>query len=296
MSDGAHVTGAASLLLSDGMTCDPLPFLKVRKSRKYMGLQDDLAVVAAGRALESAGLTAPLGERTGLFLAVGYIPFREDDIEPVLDASMVDGRFDVRRFGAGGFQRAHPLLTFRCLPNMPAYHVSVCFGIEGPYAVTYPGPSQLYAALEEARAALEEDRIDVALVGAVAHQSNFLVCHHFARLEPPVSSADLRDAAGFIVLEREAHARARGASLRARIESVRVDYDPFDILDQGRASGERVSTLPAAERAAIGEVGPALLPHALAHAIVERKGSGITLTHWLESRDGVRAESRWVIA
>jgi 3-oxoacyl-(acyl-carrier-protein) synthase len=294
------VTGAASVLLPRGEEAlvdplvDPLPFLKVRKSRKYMGLQDDLAVVATGRALENAGLKAPLGPRTGLYLAVGYIPFRQEDIEPVLEASLSDDRqrFDVKRFGAGGYQRAHPLLTFRCLPNMPAYHVSVCFGIEGPYAVTYPGPAQLYGVLEEARAALAEDRIDIAIVGAVAHQSNFLVEHHYGRIDPPVAADQLRDVAGVIVLEQEVHARARGAVIRAKIETVRVEYDPFDILDEGRASIEKIN----GQSPTHGELGPALLPDVIARAVGSGPGCPTTITHTLESRDGIRAESQWVIA
>lgn len=286
------VTGAGSILLRDGeATVDPTPFLKSRKSRKFMGTQDDLAVVASGRALARAGLSAPLGERTGLFLAVGYIPFREEDIGPVLAASMSDdgARFDVRKFGDGGFQKAHPLLTFRCLPNMPAYHVSVCFDVQGPYCVTYPGPSQLYAALEEARAALEDGRIDVALVGGVAHQSNFLVRHHFSRVEPQTPAERLRDAAAIIVLETEAHANARGARVRAYLDELRVAYAPFDVLSEGRASIETIDEVLALE-----EIGPALVAHALAAAF--ESGRTGMLVHTLEGRDGVSARSKWRLA
>ena len=42
-----------------------------------------------------------------------------------------------------------------------------------------------FSALEEACAAMADGRIDIALVGGVAAQSNFLVRHHFARIEPP---------------------------------------------------------------------------------------------------------------
>jgi len=286
------VTGAGSVVLPSGeATVDPTPFLKIRKSRKFMGTQDDLAVVATGRALASAGLAGPLGERTGLFLAVGYIPFREEDIGPVLAASMTDDgeRFDVNRFGAGGFQKAHPLLTFRCLPNMPAYHVSVSFDVQGPYCVTYPGPSQLYAALEEARAALEDGRIDVALVGGVAHQSNFLVRHHFARVEPPTPADRLRDAAAVLVLETEAHAKAREAKVRARLDELRIAYAPFDVLTEGRASVETIDEAPATEG-----LGPALVAHALATAF-EAGRTGL-LVHTVEGRDGVSARSKWSLS
>jgi hypothetical protein len=290
------LTGAGHVL---DEPADPTPFLKVRKSRKFMGAQDDLAVVAAGRALAAAGLVAPapqatsLGEGAGLYLAVGFIPFREEDIGPVLAASTDErGEFSLARFGGGGFQRAHPLLAFRCLPNMPAYHVSVSFDVRGPYLVTYPGPGQLYAALEEAAFALDEGRVDVALVGAVAQQRNFLVAHHLARLEPPVAREALRDVGAMLVLETAAHAQARGARALATLEEVRTSYAPGDVLREGRACREAFEGL--ANDACEGELGPARLPAALSLACAA--GHRGPVRHEVDARDGVRGESRWVLA
>lgn len=286
------LTGAGAIVIggAGAEACDPTPFLRTRKSRKFMGLQDDLAVVATARALASAGLAVPCGERTGLFLAVGYIPFLEADIGPVLAASMTEGHFDVSRFGAGGYQKAHPLLTFRCLPNMPAYHVSANFDVQGPYCVSYPGPAQLYAALDEACAALASGRIDVALVGGVAAQSNFLVRHHFARVTPPVDTTLLRDVCGVMVLESDAHARARGAPIRGRLEELRMDYTPPDMLVAGRPTVQRLDgeAIPAAEG-----LGPAHLPIAIAERLAT--GGRRAFRHALDSRDGVRAESTWTL-
>jgi hypothetical protein len=125
--------------------------LKSPKARKFMGGQDHLAVGAAGLALASAGLTPhALGPRAGLFLAVGFIPFAGADIDALLAGSLEGGEVSMRRFGTDGFAAVNPLLTFRCLPNMPAYHVSTCFDIQDEYFVTYPGPGQFYLALEEA--------------------------------------------------------------------------------------------------------------------------------------------------
>lgn len=268
--------GAGSVLASPDEACDPTPFLRTRKSRKYMGLQDDLAVVAAGRALANAGISS-LGERAGLFLAVGYIPFLESDIGPVLAASMNDegDRFDIRRFGAGGFQKAHPLLTFRCLPNMPAYHVSACFDVQGPYFVTYPGPSELYSVLEEARYALEAGVIDIALVGAVAAQSNFLVQHHFSRIEPPLDG--LHDVAAMLILERAPSQRAKG-----HLEKISVVYEPPS-LEKYAAPG-----LPASP------FGPAKLPFAIAELLAN--GAVAEMQDELLARDGIHAHSTWSFA
>jgi 3-oxoacyl-[acyl-carrier-protein] synthase II len=166
-----------------------------------MGRQDDLAVAAAGLALQSASLAAPLGERCGLYLAVGYIPFEAADIARLIDASLEGERFSMTRFAASAFGTINPLLTFRVLPNMPAFHVSLNFDVQGPYAVSYPGIGQFYGVLEDALAALESRAIDVALVGAVADQRNFLVEHHFGRLTPPIDAWRLENAAAFLAIE-----------------------------------------------------------------------------------------------
>ena len=86
-----------------------------------MGLQDCLALAAAARAVASAGLAGDLGERCGLYLAVGFIPFERSDIERLLAGSVVDGRLDMAAFASTGIDSVNPLLTFRCLPNMPAF-------------------------------------------------------------------------------------------------------------------------------------------------------------------------------
>jgi 3-oxoacyl-(acyl-carrier-protein) synthase len=227
VATGLHAMVLSTTAPSDARV-DPTPFLREKKSRKYMGLQDELAVVCAGRALEQAAWAPPPGERTGLYAAVGYIPFRERDVDPVLDGSLVDGAFSLTRFAAEGFMRAHPLLAFRCLPNMPAYHVAASFGIEGPYCVSYPSAGQFYLALEQATIALDERRVDVALVLGVADQRNFLVEHHFSRIQPPVAKDRLRDAGAAVVLERDDDAARRGATTIARLADLTVGYRTFD--------------------------------------------------------------------
>lgn len=288
------VTGFAHASPSDGdpQAGDSLPFLKSRKSRKYMGVQDELAVVAAGRALAAAGLAGKsMGERTGLYLAIGYIPFEESDILPVLDASMEDGRFSMRRFADGGYQMGRPLLTFRCLPNMPAYHVSVNFGVRGPYLVTYPAAGQFALALEEARAALRQGEIDVALVGAVAHQRNFLVEHHFARLLPPVDRHRLRDIGAFLVLESAAHATERGAQVRGRLCALEVNYQTFDPESSMPAQHERFEA-DGASLSDARQLGPASLPVWLSEAW-SGTAPAMRLSHQVSTRDGLVATSTW---
>ncbi len=292
------LSGAGQVVLAAGDPApDPAPFLKIRKTRKFMGLQDVLGVVCAGKALQQAGLTeADLGERAGLFLAVGHIPFEQSDVEPVLKASLEEDAFSLERFAAGGYQRAHPLLTFRCLPNMPAYHVSANFDVQGPYFVTYPGPGQLYQALDEAVCALQRGDIDLALVGGVAHQRNFLVEHHFQRIDAPLPPDNLRDAGGVIVLERQQRLSERGVRSYARLVDHRLSYEPFDVCEpwpraaeQLHLGGELLAPFGG------GALGPASLPAALGYLLGKEPLPSGELHHELQTRDGVVASSRWEI-
>jgi len=265
-------------------TPDPAPFLRQRKLRKYMGPQDELAVAAAGGALRDAGLDGPLGERCGLYLTVGYIPFERHDIDGMLDVSLDDGRFSMERFSRRVFEVVNPLLTFRVLPNMPAFHVSFTFDIQGPYVVSYPGVGQFYAVLEEAAVAVDSGAIEIALVGGVADQRNFLVERHFSRIEPPQDPSRLANAAAFLVLETSSRARARNARVRARLVDGRLAYTPPDPFAPARhaeswnTSGVR------------GDDGSFYGPASLAVALAGGHG---TLTHDVTTRDGFAARSRW---
>jgi 3-oxoacyl-(acyl-carrier-protein) synthase len=301
--DPVVVTGFGHVIrppYADGdAACDPLPYLKVKKLRKYMGVQDDMAVIAAAKALYSARLTeqpteeASLGERAGLYLVVGCIPFEQSDVEPLLAGSVIgegaDRRFSLERFSTTGFRAVNGLLTFRCLPNMPAFHVSVNFDIQGPYFVTYPGPGQFYLALEEAHAALNAGTIDVALVGGVAHQRNMLVTYHFGRLDPPIAAERLVDAAGFVVLERKAGALARGGSVRGQLYDYACVYQSFDPFEEPPVPSEQFQC----DVVVPGELGPASLPVMLS---VQAERGHSSLAHQLASRDGLKMHSRWELS
>ena len=284
------VTGCGHVILDDeDAPCDPTPYLKAPKLRKYMGVQDDLAVVAAARALHSAGLRNHDAERIGLYLVVGYIPFEQSDLDPLLAASLEDGRISMEKFSTAGFRAVNGLLTFRCLPNMPAFHISVNCNIQGPYFVTYPGPGQFYLALEEAVTALQGGSIDVAVVGGVAHQRNFLVAYHHSRLDVPIPNHQLRDAAGCLVLERRSSGLARGGNSVAKILDWQIDYEQrvfpdlpeFEFHESFSGFGE----------ASAAYLGPASLPARLSLES-QRRGCGIR-QHRLRSRDGFICRSTW---
>jgi 3-oxoacyl-(acyl-carrier-protein) synthase len=238
-----------------------------------------MAVVAAGLALNDAGLGTELGERAGVYLAVGFIPFDRTAIDDLVTGSTDECGFSMQRLSTAGYASLNPLLTFRCLSNMPAFHISANFDIQGPYFVTYPAAGQFYLALEQALAALASGDIDIALVGGVAHQKNFLVERHFERVQP--SAKRLEDAAGCLVIESAARAQERQAPVRARLVDYRIDYRSHHPFEE--------SLIPS-ESGADAAMGAASLPVALSSA-----NAAGALRHELQARDGIQAASSWEI-
>jgi hypothetical protein len=188
-------------------------------------------------------------------------------------------------------QQVNPLLTFRCLPNMPIFHVSLNLGIQGPYFITYPGPGQFYLALQEALAALQRGEIDLALLGAVADQDNFLVDWHFRR-QRYSSAWTCADAAAFLCLEARAHAARRSARVLGEYLSASVEYEPHDPLKDTPIFTETLrlagSEVPLDQA---GYLGPASLPAPACWLLA--RGQAGELRHELRSADGIVARSDW---
>ncbi len=211
-----------------------------------MSKQDRLALAAAGKALACSGAEADsLKLRCGVFMSVGYIPFQREEADRLCACAQLNNRFSMQEFSSKGFDNVNPLLAFKCLPNMPAHHVSANFDLQGEYFITYPGTLQIYLALQEAAERLEEGSMDMVLLGGIADQNNFLVENHFRKCNPE-TAAPAADAACFMVLELEKHAAGRNQKPLARLCSLDLQYKPG-------------SSTPAETKPEI-EFGPADLP------------------------------------
>ncbi|MBL8810170.1 MAG: hypothetical protein JNM43_08340 [Planctomycetaceae bacterium] len=273
-----------------GALCDPQPYLRNPKLRKFMGLQDELAIVAAGLAVEQAHLNDVPRDRIGLYWTTGYVPFERDDLKSLAEAATDEssGELSMKALSTVGYHAINGLLTFRCLPNMPVFHISMNLNLQGPYYVSYPGPGQWYVAFQRACDALHSGTIDVALIGGVADQRNALVQHHFSRLQHPPAGDTLRNAAGCFVMERQLSAARRDCTPRAILDGVSVAYRPFDPFHTECEPSEEFSTGIAPEM--LLTLGPASLAIALSQVAGTIRGQ---FRHQISTRDGFQAESTW---
>ena len=279
--------------------------LRIPKNRKFMGLQDKLAVVAAARALIASDLIAEsdghgfqhlsplLAQRCGVYMAVGYIPFEYEEIAQLSQNSQIDGRFSMPQFSSLGIAEVNPLLTFRCLPNMPAFHVSMNFSLQGPYVVSYPDIGQFYQVLQQAVTALRLKQIDFALVGGVADQNNFLVRHQLRKLN--INSQAL-DCAAFLLLERKSHTLSRGIKPQLDLIATQSSYQSHDILSRIPDYQESVSVNDKGlQFSDIVYAGPASLALALSLLSEQSNFSG-EIQHRVSSTGNINAASHWQAA
>jgi hypothetical protein len=218
------ILGFASLTLSadtdEQQTFDIRPLLRERKSLKYMARQDRMATYAALKAVEQCAVDIrENGEQTGVYFAIGRIPFDQHPLDVLYEKSVEEGELSMYRFATDALPSLNPLLTFKCLPNMPAYHVSYNLQARGPYFVTYPGPGQWFQALQQAADDLLSGRVRFAIVGAVADQLNPLVRHHTQRTAP-ATVPQLVDAASVLILGNY----AEGEQAQATIRGLSLSY------------------------------------------------------------------------
>ena len=187
-----------------------------------------LALVAAREAVADAGLLpdpAHARRRAAVFgAAVG---------QHTLDAA-----YDTL-YGAGG-NRVSPLTVPRVMPNAPASHVSMEFGLRGPVFAVASACASANHAIGQALALLRAGLADVAVAGG-SDASLVLgyikgweamrvlspdACRPFSRDR---AGLVLGEGAGVLVLERWEHAAARGARIHAELAGHGMSADGADL-------------------------------------------------------------------
>lgn len=209
-------------------------WIENRKNLKLMTPAVQYGLAAIKLAVQSAALTpqSTHPERLGMFVGAGTAFGEMGDLVPALERASVDDHYDARRFAVEGMPVVNPLWLLKGLSNNVLGYASALLdaqGINTNYCNSGVGALQ---AIGEAAWALAEDRADVIIAGASDAAVNPEHLTGFGRLG--VLSAQSAphpfdrthdgflpgDGAAFFVLERAAHAAARGVQPIARVTGL----------------------------------------------------------------------------
>jgi 3-oxoacyl-[acyl-carrier-protein] synthase II len=227
LAGGTCAIRPVTLIDAEGFRCrlaaevpDPIPGSR-RRSRA-----DALAVTAAGEALDDAGLTPR--ERAGAALVVGAVG---------------GGMLEAEAWYWARARAAQTSVDRRALRSiLPTAHAEVLagrFGVRGPRHTVVTACSSGAVAVAEAAQLIEDGVVDVALAGGVDALTRicFMGFNALRLLDPgPCRPFDayrrgmsIGEGAGFVVLESEAHARARGARPWAVLAGWSMTTDAYHV-------------------------------------------------------------------
>ena len=230
---GSNAARALGLVHGTSALLDPIfPPQKQRKTERFM----HLAVLAAMQAMRDAGCDTnyPLDRsRMGVYLGVGV---------GGLDA-MCEG---ISGFKRGGPRSVSPLLIPRTISSEAAAWLSIEWDLQGPMGTVCNACSSSADAIGIAWHLIQSGAVDIMLAGgtescvtpvAFAGFANMravsswegdpsAACRPFAKDR---SGFVMAEGSGMLVLERESHARARGAQIYARLVGYGASSDAHHI-------------------------------------------------------------------
>lgn len=231
-----------------------------------------LAVAAADRAMKDAGSPTGLDpERIGVYAGCGM------GGGAAIEAAYLAGT-------SGG--RVPPLTIPAFMPNAPAAHVAMRQGVQGPVLTYSVACASSAVAIGEAMRAVQRGDVDLAIAGgsealivpgvvaawqAMQTLATFApgaaarACRPFAADR---TGFVLGEGAAFLILESEAHARARGARIYARAAGYGLSSDATHLTKPDAPGQAR------ALRAALREAGlaPADVGYCNAHGTATKIG------------------------
>ncbi|MHC4547921.1 MAG: beta-ketoacyl-[acyl-carrier-protein] synthase family protein [Planctomycetota bacterium] len=224
-------------------------FVPNRKSLKIMGRNIRFGVAASQMAMEHSGLKEqpPDSTRLGVVMGSGIVPTDVEELGAAIMKSLDgQGRFDVRLFGEGGQKMLFPLWLLKHLPNMVAAHVSIIHSAQGPNNTIVTACSASTQAIGEAMRVIQRGDADVVIAGGSDSRIDPLSVVAYSLLGA-VSVSDrpaekvsrpfdrgrdgfvLAEGAACLVLESEAHARARSASIYAEVLGYASSFDAHGV-------------------------------------------------------------------
>ncbi len=262
----------------------------LRKSRKYMARDIQLAVAAAQLAMSDAGLVdggvAP--SRIGIDLGAGLISTELDELAPAIStASSATGSFDFLTWGREGISVVEPIWLLKYLPNMLACHISILMDCQGPSNTITEADASSNLAIAEAARIIARGKADVMITGGADSKihplslTRMALYGNMSHWEGDPSGAcrpfDLRrdggapgEGAGILILEDRDHAIRRGAKIHGEILG---SGSGCDAMPEGGMDPYGGGTATAV-RAALREAGlkPSQIGHVNAHGLGMKVG------------------------
>ena len=195
-----------------------------------------LALIAARQAIGQAGFA--VGGMTGAAIVLGTGGGQQT----------FDAVYD--EFYGQRLPRVHPFTVPRIMPNAPASHVSMEFGIHGPCFCIASACASANHAIGQAMHMIRSGTVDVAVTGGsdASIVPGFMkgwealrvlspdACRPFSRDR---SGLVIGEGAGILVLEAEDHARARGATPLIEVAGFGMGSDAADITAPSAAGAAR---------------------------------------------------------
>ncbi|MET3143255.1 UNVERIFIED_ORG: 3-oxoacyl-[acyl-carrier-protein] synthase II [Arthrobacter sp. UYEF2] len=225
------------------VTADLSEHLTTRELKR-MDRCGQLALVAAREAWQQAGAPDVDPERFAVVIGSAY-----GGLGSTLEQD--------RALASGGPRRVSPHTLTRLMVNGPAAWVSIDLGARGGARTPVSACASGAEAIVQGAEMIRSGAADVVIAGGVDASVNDLVITGFSQIralstrnsEPQLASRPfdggrdgfvLAEGAGIVVLESEAHARARGAVVLGAVAGGAVTSDANDIVAADPAMQRRV--------------------------------------------------------
>ena len=211
---------------------------------KRMDRCGQLALIAAREAWAQAGRPDADPERLAVVIGSGY-----GGLDTTLEQA--------RTLDASGPRRVSPHTLTRIMTNAPSAWVSMEVGAKGGARTPVSACASGAEAISQGADMIRAGAADVVIAGGVDSCINNLIISGFAQIralstrneDPEAASRPfdrdrdgfvLAEGAGILVLEREDHARARGADILGVVAGTAVTSDAVDIVAADPAMQRRV--------------------------------------------------------
>ncbi len=225
------------------VTADLSEHLSTRELKR-MDRCGQLALVAAREAWQQAGAPEVDPERFAVVIGSAY-----GGLGSTIEQD--------RALASGGPRRVSPHTLTRLMVNGPAAWVSIDLGARGGARTPVSACASGAEAIVQGAEMIRSGAADVVIAGGVDASVNDLVITGFSQIralstrdgDPRVASRPfdggrdgfvLAEGAGIVVLESEAHAKARGAAVLGAVAGGSVTSDANDIVAADPAMQRRV--------------------------------------------------------